>query len=302
MKSIKLVVAAFLSLGLFSISTAQAQSFSYSTDFSGANFQSDNTLPVVNNPQTQGNWYNVSDSPNSSLSSFIIGTGGGSNYLSLGGYYLSEPPTSFYTYAQQGINVQSNSVSFNSVFQINPGSTNRIRDSFGWTLFNTTGEQLISVDLNPTGTTQYTLGVTSYSSESSFTSLSFTNNNGIPLTPLNGNTSYELGFNVYNIGSAGARVEAFSYNSGNNLPPTYLGQAAIEGTIWTDVLSNLVGTEIGIIGATWALNGESLADYGNNFMAMNTLSVNSIPEPQTWVLFGIAGLILVVAVRRRVTS
>lgn len=299
MKSLKLIGATFLSLGLFSISTVQAQSFNYSTDFSGTNFQSDNTLPVVNNPETQGNWYNVSASPDVSYSSFIVGTGGGSNYLSLGGYYSSivrETPTSAYTYAQQGINVQDNSVGFNSVFQINPGTTTR--DSFGWTLFNTAGQQLVSVDLNPAGTTQYTLGVTSFANDSSFSSLSFYNN-GQALIPLDGNTSYRLGFNVYNIGSTEARVDAFSYNSGNSFPPTYLGQAIIEGVDWT----NVAGTEIGIIGATWALTDyENLGNYGDNFIAMNTLSVNSIPEPQTWVLFGISGLILVVAVRRRATA
>ena len=298
MKTIKLLGVGLISLGLLTVSNVGASSsLPYSTDFSGTNFQSDNTLPVVNNPETQGNWYN----PTADLSPFttgIVAEGGGTNYLNIGGSLLSAAsatPADFYTYAMQGINVQSNSVHFDSTFQINPGTTTQ--DSFGWTLFNTVGQQLVSIDLNATGLGQYTLGVTSFANDSSFNSLSF-NLNGNPLTPLDGNKSYQLGFNIYNIGSTEARVDAFSYNSGNNAPPTYVGQALIEGTDW----SNVNGTEIGILGATWALNGETVSDYGNNIMAMNTLAVTSVPEPQTWVLFGLAGLVLVVAVRRRANS
>jgi hypothetical protein len=304
MKSIKLLGAAFLSLSL--LSHAGAQTFSYSTDFSGANFQSNYSLPEVNQPETQGNWYNPTATA-SPYTTTIVAEGGGTNYLNIGGYFLganSNTPAGFTTYAMQGIDVQSNSVQFNSIFQVNPGTTTK--DNFGWTLFNTTGYELISVDLNAAGTnatgvSQYTLGVTSFAGENStFNSVSFFNN-GTSLTPLLGNTSYHLGFNVYNIGESGARVDAFSYNSGNNAPPTYLGQAIIQGSDWSYQSNN---TTIGIIGASWTLNNNSLstAEYGNNFMAMNTLAVSSIPEPQTWVLFGLSGLILVVAIRRRANS
>jgi len=299
MKSIKLLGAAFLSLGL--LSHAGAQTFSYSTDFSGSTFQADQTLPSINDSLTQGNWYN----PNADVSPFtttIVAEGGGTNYLNIGGYFLSSvsaTPADFTTYAMQGIDVQSNSVQFNTIFQVNPGTTTQ--DNFGWTLFNTAGDQLISVDLNATGASQYTLGVTSFAGDSPLNSISFFNN-GSTLTPLDGNTSYHLGFNIFNIGESGARVDAFSYNAGNNAPPTYLGQAIIEGSDWLTYQSN--NTTIGILGATWTLNmdSETTADYGNNFMAMNTLAVNSVPEPQTWVLFGLSGLILVVAIRRRANS
>jgi hypothetical protein len=62
---------------------------------------------------------------------------------------------------------------------------------------------------------------------------------------------------------------------------------------------------------TWLLNDASrdvltgvYTNYGNNQMAMLNYSVNqlSIPEPQTWILFGLSGLIMVVAIRRRVNS
>ena len=297
MKTSKLLnLVSLLGLSVVSISNAGASSsLPYSTDFSGTNFQSDQTLPVINNPLTQGNWFNPAADVSPYTAVIAASQGGGANYLSIGGYYLSgagETPSDIYTYAEQGINVQSNSVHFDSTFQINPGTTTQ--DNFGWTLFNTVGQQLVSIDLNASASGQYTLGVTSFANDSSFNSLSF-NLNGNPLTPLDGNTSYHLGFNVYNIGSTEARVDAFSYNSGNNFPPTYVGQALIDGTDW----SNVNGTEIGILGATWVLNGETVSDYGNNFMAMNTLAVTTIPEPKTWVLFGLAGLVLVVAVRRR---
>jgi len=293
-------------LGFSLLSNAGAQ-FSYSTDFSGTNFQANYTLPLVNNPLTQGNWYN----PTADISQFttlIVSNGVTSNYLNIGGAFLTGTniPASYYTYAMQGINVQSNSVHFDSIFQINPGTTTQ--DSFGWTLFNNSGQQLISVDLNAAGTSgtnpasssQYTLGVTSFASNSSFTSISFISATNAPATlnPLDGNTSYHLGFNVYNIGSTNGLVDVFSYNSGTNAP-TYVGQAVIDGTDW----SNVTGTDIAIIGATWSLTDfQNFDNYGNNFMAMNTLAVSSVPEPQTWVLFGLAGLILVVAVRRRANS
>ncbi|MEI6081953.1 MAG: PEP-CTERM sorting domain-containing protein [Verrucomicrobiota bacterium] len=306
LKPVKLLGTALICFGFLSISNAGAQ-FSYSTDFSGTSYQSGNTLPTINNVQTQDNWFNPSATVNP-YTTFIapVSTNGPTpSYLNIGGSVLDEstPPTDFYTYAMHGINVQSNSVHFDTVFQINPGNQ-AVQDSFGWTLFNTAGEQLISVDLNAAGTggtnlassSQYTLGVTSFANDSSFNSTPFTSAMNAPATvgPIDGNTSYHFAFNVYNIGQTDATVDFFSYNSGNNVP-TLLGTALIEGTDWSGVNNN---TTIGILGATWVL-ADSPANYGNNYMAMNTLTVTSVPEPKTYVLFGIAGLIAVIALRRK---
>ena len=305
MKAIKILGAALLSFGLLSNSNAAILNI-YSTDFSGSTF-SQGPLPVINSATYQGNWFNPS-ADTAQWSTFIYNHNG-TNSLIIGGHQIGaagETPTSYLTYGIQGINVQNGNVGFNSIFQINPGT--RTQDSFGWTLFNTAGEQLISVDLNATGSCQYTLGVTSFANDSSFSSLSYYKLNGNTLTPLEGNTPYHLGFNVYNIGSTGAHVDAFSYNSGDNAPPTYVGQAVIEGIDW----SNLTATDIGSIAITWSLTDyENPENYGDNFMSVNTLGMNTlgvdtahVPEPSQVAasILLITGLIMIAAVRRRVTS
>lgn len=277
------------------LSTASASTLYYTTDFSGPNYQPNNSLPAVNNASTQDNWYNPATG--SSAYSTTIVSNNGISALYIGGWALSNStaPTSPYTYAIQGLNnVQSNSVHFDTTFQINPGTG--LKDNFGWTLFNTNGDQLLSIDLNRVSNNQFGLGLTSYGIGASNSSSAFFNDTGSALSNLDVNKSYRLGFNINNIGDGSQRVDAYSYNSGATGIPTYLGNATLTGT-FTDAI-------IGSLGATWqltdttSLNGRYIG-FGDNFMAMTTLTVSAVPEPQTWVLIGIAGLILVVAVRRR---
>jgi len=279
------------------LSTASASTIYYTTDFTGANYQPNNSLPAFNNPTTQDNWYNPA-AASSAYSTAIVSNGVGTNALYVGGWALSNStaPTSPYTYAIQGINVQSNSVHFDSTFQLNPGSG--LKDNFGWTLFNTNGDQLLSIDLNAISSSQFALGLTSYGAGASGNSVAFLNG-GSALSNLEVNTSYRLGFNIYNIGSGSQRVDAFSYNSGPSGTPTLLGQTVITGTY--------INSTIGSLGATWELtdataDGGRYIGFGDNSMAMNTLTVSAVPEPQTWVLFGLSGLILVIAVRRRFSA
>ncbi|MEI6081952.1 MAG: PEP-CTERM sorting domain-containing protein [Verrucomicrobiota bacterium] len=288
---ITLITASVLTaLGI--LATASASTVYYTTDFNGPNYQPNNSLPADNYLTTQDNWYNPAAT--SSPFSTAIVANGGANSLYIGGWALSNAtaPISPYTYAIQGVNVQSNSVRFDTIFQINQG--NGLKDNFGWTLFNTNGAQLLSIDLNSVSTNQFALGVTSYGV--SGTSSAF-NNNGSSLTNLNVSTSYHLGFSIYDIGLGSQKVDAYSYNRGPTGDPTYLASASLNGSF-----SN---TTVGLIGATWLLTDTSTdgsgryTGYGNNFMAMNTLTVTSVPEPKTYVLFGIAGLIAVIALRRK---
>jgi len=292
-KSHKNLSATSLLLALGMLATASASTLYYTTDFTGPNYQPNNSLPVVNNPSTQDNWYNPA-AASSVFSTTIVSTNG-TNSLYIGGWALSNStaPNSLYTYAIQGVNVQSNTVHFDTTFQINPGSG--LKDNFGWTLFNTNGAQLLSIDLNAISSTNFTLGLTSYGTGASGSSSPFLNG-GSALSNLNVNTSYHLGFNIYDVGDGSQHVDAVSYNSGPSGTPTYLGNALLTGSF--------TNATIGSFGATWQLFdtntvGGLYTGFGDNFMAMNTLNVSSVPEPQTWVLFGLAGLILVVAVRRR---
>ena len=125
MKSLKIAGAALLGLGLFSNSNAAVLNI-YSTDFNSSTF-SQGPLPVVNSATYQGNWFNPS-AATAQWSTFIYNNNG-TNSLIIGGQQLGaagETPTGYLTYGIQGINVQNGSVGFNSIFQINPGTKDKI--------------------------------------------------------------------------------------------------------------------------------------------------------------------------------
>ena len=157
----------------------------------------------------------------------------------------------------------------------------------------------MSIDLNYTSGTSYTLGVTSYANDSTFVSQALLGTNGSALSPLSTSTQYTLAFNIYNIGNANQSVSAFSYNAGTNNPPLFLGNTSIAGTDFSPSDIQNGDTNIASFAAYWYTANTNT--YGNNYLAMSNVSVSSVPEPQTWILFGLSGLIVVVAFRRRVS-
>lgn len=101
--------------------------------------------------------------------------------------------------------------------------------------------------------------------------------------------------------------------TGTNVPTpvsgTLLGRNVIEGGANSaDILG---GNQISSLAATWTLASSSnqvYTDENGNFtgynnyadqsLVMSTLLI-TVPEPKTWALMGISGLIMVVALRRK---
>lgn len=292
-KTIRLLL---LGVALIAASNQAHAQFSYSTDFSSGAYTV-GSLPPATTPLFDDGWYvNPATADPNWVYAAVIDQGG---FLNIGGLYLqasNSPTANILSYAQKDTALNTNSVHFQTTFHINPSSSGS-NDNFGWIVFNANGDQLMSIDLNYTnnaGATNYTLGVTSFANDSTGLSQALLGTNGSALSPLSSSTQYTLAFNIYNIGTANQSVSAFSYNAGTNNPPLFLGSTSILGTDF----STIGDTNISSFAAYW--NPTDTNNYGNNFLAMSNVSVSSVPEPQTWILFGLSGLIVVVAFRRRV--
>ena len=296
-----------LTLGIaFTTITALARAqFNYSTDFSSTNYQQGNALPSATDPNQQNGWYvdPVSADPQSAFAAVIT-----NNNLYLGGYFLTNAnatPASNLNFAKVGTALNTNSVRFQTTFFITP-STVGSSDSFGWEIFNNAGYQLMSIDLNYTSGTSYTLGVTSFANDTPTNtsgvpvSQVLNGTNGSPLSPLSSSTQYVLAFSIYNIGTTNQSVSAFSYNAGTNNPPLFLGNTSIAGTDFSTSDYNNGDTNIATFAAYW--NTADTNTYGNNSLAMSNVSISSVPEPKTWILLGLSGLVVVVTLRRRVSK
>jgi hypothetical protein len=291
----------------------------YYTDFytNNSNYLYTADAPIVG----QDGWYTTSENnPGPGAVRYLnanAGTGfqpnsfvlGGTPYASVIEGNQNTYPTSQETSILREVPVNFNSVYFDTVFSIAPGSG--ARDSFGWTILNSQGYYLMQVNLKatttPNGSVVYNIGATSYANDSNleFQSLK---KNGAPVAPLNPNEWFHIGFDIYDIGTANQSVGLWSYDSGT---PTLVSRTAIAGHDFSSSGYNNGNTNVGNIGMTWFLsdssnetgtNGNTIyTGFGNNTMIVQSLGV-AIPEPQTWVLLGLSGLIVVVAVRRRANS
>ena len=282
--------------------------FSYSTDFSSTNYQRGFALPQASSPTNQNGWYvnPVSADTNSVLAAVISSNGGPTNksYLDVGGSFLkaaNSAPAANLIFAQKDTLLNTNSVRFQTAFYINPSSIGS-SDTFGWTILNTAGNSLISIDLNYASGTNYTLGVTSYANNTPTNangpvSQTLNATNGSPLSPINSSVQYNFAFNIYNIGTTNQSVSAFSYNSGTNGPPLFLGSTSIAGTDFSTSSFNNGDTNVASFAAYWSTANTNT--FGNNYLAMANVTVATVPEPKTWILFGLSGLVLVVVLRRR---
>lgn len=298
----------------------------YYTDFytnnSGGSYTSD--APIVG----QDGWYTTSvNNPGPGAVRLLnanAGTGPQPNSFVLGGTPYASViegnqntyPTSQETTILRNVPVNFNSIYFDTTFSIVPGSG--ASDSFGWTVVNSEGYYLMQINLKvtnaPNGSIIYNIGATSFANDSN---LEFQplKKNGTPVAPLNASEWYRIGFDIYDIGTANQSIGLWTYNlSGTETTtPTLVSRTAISGTDFSDDGQgyNNGNTNVGRIGMTWFLsdssnqtgtNGNTIyTGFGNNTMIVQTLGV-AVPEPQTWVLFGLSGLIVVVAIRRRANS
>jgi len=322
MKSFKITLLVALGIAVIpSLSQAATDPQIYYTDFytNNSNYLYTADAPIVG----QDDWYSTSlNNPGPGAVRYLnynAGTGyqpdsfvlGGTPYASVISSDQNTYPTAQETSILRNVPVNFNSIYFDSTFLIAPGTG--AKDSFGWTVLNSNGYYLMQINLKATTTTNgsvvYNIGATSYANDSN---LEFQplKKNGAPVTPLNPNEWFHIGFDIYDIGTANQSIGLWSYDSGT---PRLVSRTAIAGYDFSDNGQgyNNGNTNIGTIGMTWFLsdssnetgtNGNTIyTGFGNNTMIVQTLGV-AVPEPQTWVLLGLSGLIAVVAIRRRANS
>ncbi|MCE9588730.1 MAG: PEP-CTERM sorting domain-containing protein [Verrucomicrobia bacterium] len=225
--------------------------------------------------------------------------------------YIAHP----FTFDQTGGKIITG-VQLQSQFAISPSSnqyadsTSSRMDNFGFTLQDTNGNSPISFDLNAYNNSTLSMGYTVSGANSG--NGSYTIGTGNQASDFYANTIPEN------------EILFWNYSDINTLQLTFSGLNT--DTVSMDVTINGIQlfssalnadfhgidlTSIASAAPTWILyDGTSDPDtgvytgYGNNQMAMLNYSVNqlSVPEPQTWILFGLSGLIMVVAIRRRANS
>jgi hypothetical protein len=233
--------------------------------------------------------------------------------------YSGTYPQSQTTYlAQSHADTPFNQIHFDTTFWINATAPNSNGnwDTLGWSLLNSANQNLMSINLNTfdDGFT-WQLSATPFGSTNSQILNKF---NGTALDVIEANQIVHLGFNIYNLGTDQSTIEILNYSNttGTNVPTpvtgTLLGRNIIQGG--TNSANILGGNQISSLAATWTLasadnqvytddngNYTGFNNYADNSLVMSTLLI-SVPEPQTWVLLGLSGLIVVVAIRRRANS
>jgi len=225
-------------------------------------------------------------------------------------------PQSQTTYlAQSSADTPYNQIHFDTTFWINATAPNSNGnwDTFGWSLLNSANQNLMSINLNAVdGGANWQLSATPFGSTNNQVLNKF---NGTPLTSIAEGQIVHLGFNIYNLGTDQSTIEILNYSkiTGTNVPTpvsgTLLGRNVIAGGANSaDILG---GNQISSLAATWKLASSQnevystpdglitgYNNYADNSLVMSTLLI-TVPEPKTWILLGISGLIMVVALRRR---
>jgi len=244
---------------------------------------------------------------------------GGDTYFSTETGVPSTYPQAQTTYmAQSSADTPFNQIHFDTTFWINASApnTNGNWDTFGWSLLNSANQNLMSINLNTYDDgSSWQLSATPFGNTNNQVLNKF---NGTALESIAVNQVVHLGFNIYNLGTEQSTIEVLNYTNikGTNVPTavsgTLLGRNVIAGGANSaDILG---GNQISSLAATWTLASSqnevySTVDglftgynnYADNSLVMSTLLI-TVPEPRTWILFGLSGLIMVVAIRRRVNS
>ena len=235
---------------------------------------------------------------------------------------LGTYPQSATTYLAQSLysGTGTNAIHFDSTFWLlaNGGNNTNGWDTLGWSLMNSSQQTLLSINLNDIAGdgSAWQLSVTAAGNTSKQV-LSITNTTW---TTLSGNSITHLGFNILNIGQTNEAIQVLQYNntSSTNIPT--VGAQGNFGVISTALITDGTnastlsgGDSVGYLANFWTLADTNSTDLytntdnsvstvytnfaQNNMMMMSTLI--SVPEPKTWILFGLSGLALVVYLRKR---
>jgi hypothetical protein len=251
------------------------------------------------------------------------------NNFALGGdsYFSSDIgnsvtyPQSQTTYIARSAVTPFNQVHFDTTFMIyaNEPNINGQWDTLGWSLLNSAGHSLMSINLDTAddGAT-WNLSATPYGSNNK---QALFKSNGTPIAGFNNNSYARIGFNIFNLGETNSTIQVLQYNGGTSSTNYNYGWSTNYMILGNNIINggtnsaNIAGgNKISQLAATWTLASSDhqlytnegvvttgFNNYADNSLVMSTLLI-SVPEPQTWVLLGLSGLIVVVAIRRRANS
>jgi hypothetical protein len=241
---------------------------------------------------------------------------GGDSYFSTDKNNSVTYPQSRTTYIARSAVTPYNQIHFDTTFLIYANKTNSSGqwDSFGWSLLNNQGQSLLSINLDRNPDRKWYLSATPYGSSDKQALTLF---NGQQLAGIANNSWAHLGFNIFNLGETNSTIQILRYNGDTsstntttwNTNYTILGNNIIAGG--TNSANIAGGNSISQLAATWTLASTDhqlytndgiittgYNNYADNTLLMSTLLI-SVPEPKTWALMAISGLIMVVALRRK---
>jgi hypothetical protein len=245
---------------------------------------------------------------------------GGDSYFSTDINNSVTYPQSQTTYIARSAVTPFNQIHFDTTFLVyaNEPNSNGQWDTLGWSLLNSAGHALMKINLDTANNgVTWNLSATPYGSTNK---QALFKSNGTPIDGINNNSYARLGFNIFNLGETNSTIQVLRYNGGTS-STNYTGWSTnytiLGNTIINDGANsaNIVGgNTISQLAATWTLASSDnqlytndgvvttgYNNYADNSLVMSTLLI-SVPEPQTWVLLGLSGLIVVVAIRRRANS
>jgi hypothetical protein len=180
------------------------------------------------------------------------------------------------------------------------------KDSFGYSIYSTTGYNLMNFMFTPTtlsnGATAYNFGIQSGANDTPYYTdgleIQTLKSGAAPLFVLP-NSWTDLGFAISGIGTTNQSVSLYTFQGGAT---NYYGTTKINYSDFSSSAYNDGNTNVGAVGMSWfikdgtANQAGNLINYGDNTMLVQNLTV-AIPEPKTWMLLGLSGLIMVVALR-----
>ena len=300
---------AFASLLVLSVEAAYGQITVYTTNFGTASTAASDGHQYVDNQLTLGqtttggmgqNGWLTNDPENDNASAVNGNYIGGSNVVQVNGTYFGSTAFSAYlgttssgstpvdpgaatTYLYKPVSLASASstYSFNVDFAVLSPATTGTIDSFGFTLLNSAGTPLLSVNSGTTVTTQMVSGVTTSKVDLGYEVGSNktlnTNGNGITL-----NAVYHLTITV--------NVQA------NTFTATYSAGGSTAGIASNVSLSGQISsTSVTDTAATWTLSNTTqdangaYTNAGNDSVIFDNYTL-AIPEPSTCAMLG-AGLL-----------
>lgn len=234
------------------------------------------------------------------------------NSFVLGGYAVSpydintQPDATGVTTILHPATTGINGVNIRSTFDL--AIANPPPATFGYSVFSTSGFNLLNVLFTPTttagGDLAYQLGIQSAANDNpdyplAIQPLQDQSGRNLFLMP---NTFYDAAFNITDIGTANQSIALYTYTSN---VPTYYGTTLINYSDFSNSPYNDGNTNVGYVGVSWINQdsyGNALGSFGDNSIIVQNLTLTSpVPEASqiaasVMLLSGVTGFMIL---RRR---